>query len=89
MQIMANTHLDQYLNDYVNLTVPPRFAVMLSGAWGSGKTHYLNMLRDRLQKDGRKVIFVSLYGLQNTKEIDEQIFTVLHPALSNPKLKLV
>lgn len=85
---MANTHLDQYLNDYVNLTVPPRFAVMLSGAWGSGKTHYLNMLRDRLQKDGRKVIFVSLYGLQNTKEIDEQIFTVLHPALSNPKLKL-
>lgn len=85
---MTNAHLDQYLSDYLDLTVPPRFAVMLAGTWGAGKTHYLHRLRDKLLENGRKVVFVSLYGLQKTKEIDEQIFTVLHPALSSPKLKL-
>ena len=85
---MANEYLDQYLGDYLDLAVPPRYAVMLSGTWGAGKTHYLHKLSEQLKKDGRKVVFVSLYGLQNTREIDEQIFTVLHPTLSNPKLKL-
>jgi predicted GTPase len=33
-----NRHIKEYLSQYVNFPHSPHFAVMLSGAWGIGKT---------------------------------------------------
>jgi len=36
-----------------------------------------------------KVLYVSLNGISNTKEIEAEFFRQLHPVLSNPKVKLL
>ncbi len=34
-----NQHVREYLSYYIGFSTPPRYAVLLSGRWGAGKTH--------------------------------------------------
>lgn len=43
-----NSHIEEYLAYYANFTVPPRFAVMLAGNWGSGKTYQVKRILEGL-----------------------------------------
>lgn len=86
---MANSHIDQYLEDYVKLAVSPQYAVMLIGEWGAGKSHYLEKLRKKLIDEQRQIIYISLYGLGTKQEVDAAIFAALHPLLSSSKMKLL
>ena len=43
-----NSHIEEYLVYYANFTVPPRFAVMLAGNWGSGKTYQVKSVLERI-----------------------------------------
>ena len=55
-------------------------AVMLDGEWGSGKTFFIkNRLKLRLEKElnNKKVYYISLYGLSETKEIYKEIYTMM------------
>ena len=56
-------------------------AIMLSGPWGSGKSHYIkHSLIPALKKsNGEKdrSIVVSLYGIQDTSEISKEIYIEL------------
>lgn len=46
--------------------------IMLSGAWGSGKTHFwINEIEPKLDKS----IYISLYGKTSLREIENEIFT--------------
>lgn len=52
-----------------------RRAIMLSGAWGTGKSYYIqNSLRPYLENSGIKCIVVSLYGLKNLSELNKAIY---------------
>jgi len=52
--------------------------VMLSGKWGSGKTHFwLEDIKPQLKKENKKNIYISLYGRES---IDELKFEVLREA---------
>lgn len=51
------------------------YAVMLNGAWGSGKTYFVkNELIDYLQeKFDRNVLYISLFGISNIDELYNNI----------------
>lgn len=51
------------------------YAVMLNGAWGSGKTYFVkNELIDYLQEEfDRKILYISLFGISNIDELYNNI----------------
>lgn len=68
------------------------YALMINGAWGSGKTYFIkNTLKAKIEKvecpiqkdnDKKKTyqqIFVSLYGVESIDEIKERIFYAINP----------
>ncbi len=80
-----NAAVAVFLDTYCNGTVPLNYAVMLTGPWGAGKTHFLKAyLADR----DKEHLYISLYGITSTTEIDDQIYRQLHPVLSSKYAKL-
>lgn len=50
------------------------YAILLNGKWGNGKTFFWkNILKKKIEENGKKTIYVSLYGVSNTEEIDKKI----------------
>lgn len=81
-----NENISQYLLKYVT-NPDPRYAVMLKGKWGCGKSFFVqNWIKD-YQKKIKGVdavlepIYVSLYGLKETSQITEAIDRALRPFL--------
>ncbi|WP_025118146.1 P-loop NTPase fold protein [Bacillus sp. H1m] len=49
-------------------------AILLNGKWGSGKTYFWkNVLQEKIQSEGKKAIYVSLYGISSIEEINKKI----------------
>lgn len=84
----SNQQIKDYLKNYCQLEISPKFSVLLTGPWGSGKTWFIDKLRKELTLEGCKFIYVSLYGISTTLEIDEEIFKQLHPKLSSKGMVL-
>ena len=60
---MTNDELNYYIKHYIEKDKTGR-AIMLTGAWGTGKSYYIkNELKDYLEEYGCKCVVVSLYGL--------------------------
>jgi hypothetical protein len=69
------------------------FAILINGKWGSGKTHFVkNKLIPEIEKipaPGREndtdknyqAVYISLYGVTNTDELEQKIFYTLMPQL--------
>ena len=50
------------------------YAVLLNGMWGSGKTYFWeNVLKEKIEKTGKKTIYVSLYGINSIDDINKRI----------------
>lgn len=81
-----NENISQYLFTYMD-NPDPRYAVMLKGKWGCGKSFFIQNWIEQYKgkiNDGDAVlepIYVSLYGLNNTSQITLAIDRVLHPFL--------
>ena len=51
------------------------YAVMIDGAWGSGKTHFVKqVLLPELKKETKTSIYISLYGVRNIGELSKKIY---------------
>lgn len=87
-QIDRNHHVKAYLAYYVGFPHPPRYAVMLDGAWGIGKTFLLKAFLRPLRGDDFKVVYVSLYGISSVDQIDDAIFRATFPLLDNRATRL-
>ena len=75
-EIMNNDYHQQLINEIVHYCEDEksRYAVAIEGAWGSGKTWFIEkQLRPLLKKKKKYVIRVSLFGLSNAKELYERI----------------
>ncbi len=88
-----NNHIIDNLNYYLN-TSTPEYAFLITGGWGSGKTHFIETFIEEYNKNavdnrsGNKIIKISLFGFKTTSSIDEMIFQSLHPLLGHRYTKL-
>ncbi|WP_206732198.1 P-loop NTPase fold protein [Halarcobacter bivalviorum] len=82
---MANQKvLEEYLvgseNSYLRSDDNNGKVIMLSGKWGSGKTHFwqdkiaTDKLKEELKRDEKCYSYVSLYGKSSIEEIENDIF---------------
>jgi len=81
---MPNKHIEEFLNYYLTLS-NPQYAVLLKGKWGSGKTYFINEYKNELDKNKKKYIYVSLYGVTSYDEIETKFLETIHPKLYNKK----
>lgn len=73
------THLNEYLSYYSSLDAPG-YAVLVTGAWGTGKTY---QVLECLPKDKR--IYVSLYGVQSVAQVHAEVFAAAHPKMATAR----
>jgi KAP family P-loop domain. len=83
-----NTHIEKYL-EYYKTIQNPGYAVMITGLWGSGKTWFIKKYLESCKDFEQKHLYVSLYGLTSTEEIEYEIFKQLHPFLSSKSVAIV
>lgn len=74
-----NKHIEEYLNYYCGLSHSPKFAILLKGKWGAGKTWFINQYREKLKAKDKKCLYVSLYGVTNYSEIEDLLLQQLYP----------
>ena len=83
-----NQHISQHLKAY--LTAPPsEHAVLVSGNWGAGKTFYIDSFIEHHTTKKLKLIKVSLFGLQNTSEIEHRILADFYPIIDSKSFKFL
>lgn len=74
-----NQHIKDYLDYYSDIGKDFPFAVLLKGKWGCGKTYFIkNYINTRKDK---KIIHVSLYGVDSFNGIKERIIIELLPSV--------
>lgn len=74
-----NKHIEEYLNYYCELPHSPKFAILLKGKWGAGKTWFINQYIEKLKANKKKCLYVSLYGVTNYSEIEDLLRQQLYP----------
>lgn len=83
-----NKHIEEYLDYYCESKLC-RYAVLINGKWGVGKTWFINRLEEKLKNRGENVIYISLNGVAKKETIDDEIFRFLHPFWTNKRVKLL
>lgn len=67
------SHLEHYLAFYEGREAPG-YAVLVTGAWGSGKTYQVKRAIDEPRR-----CYVSLFGLQSSNDISAAVFAAMFP----------
>lgn len=72
---MNNTEYNAYIKNYLD-NDKTKSAIMLIASWGMGKSYYIqNSLIPYLEEDGgKRCVVVSLYGMNDVKEISKAIY---------------
>lgn len=86
----SNKHIEEYLNEYLRIE-KPGFAVLIKGAWGSGKTYFVkNYIEHQLKPNNKelKQIYISLFGVSSKEEIDNRIYEAVHNLINKPVSKM-
>ncbi|WP_326431314.1 P-loop NTPase fold protein [Enterobacter bugandensis] len=71
-----NEKLSSYISYYKDLN-NPKYAVLVKGEWGVGKTHLINNL---LKQDEK--FYISLFGLTTIQEVHSAVFVKMYPTRS-------
>ena len=79
---------DAFLYSIQNyLSVSSSGALMITGAWGSGKTYYVsNILEDKLKSESKFPIKISLFGLSNLDDLEKRITKIFLQEYSEDNL---
>jgi hypothetical protein len=80
-----NQHVIDYLRYYADPSRDLDYAVLIDAPWGSGKTH---LVKAFLTSEGVEHLYVSLYGVTSTPQIDDELFRQLHPLLGSKGMRL-
>ncbi|MCE6982119.1 hypothetical protein EI534_33195, partial [Pseudomonas frederiksbergensis] len=76
---VESSHLKEYLDYYKNLSAPG-YGVLVTGAWGTGKTFQVKEILDK--KDYH---YISLFGTQTTEDVYSSVYAKMHPFKSITK----
>ena len=82
---VVNAAIEGFLEYYVDTNHPLDYAILISGPWGSGKTH---LIKNFLASTSTKPLYVSLYGMTSTAQIEEEFYRQLHPVLSHKGMRI-
>ncbi|MCR8827624.1 KAP family NTPase [Pseudosulfitobacter koreensis] len=74
MHDTARNQIRQFLLSWINSPDNPKFAVMLEGQWGCGKTHFIQSLLGEQAFETRKTIYLSLFGVSSLQDFERQLF---------------
>ena len=89
-----NKNIENYLDTYM-VNPDPRYAVMLKGKWGCGKTYFItNWLKKYKEKEKANLvvlepIYVSLYGLKDIQQLKHAIDRAINPFLYTKGVKFL
>ncbi len=92
-----NKHIADFLDGFLNVSNKPDYAVLITGDWGSGKTHFIKKYLGGDKKivenwltDCEKhiVLYVSLFGTKSRADMDSRVLEKLHPILMSKKIKV-
>lgn len=83
-----NKHVWEYLEYYTAFSHPPRYAVLINGPWGIGKTFLVKrFLEAHYAKRSEEYVYLSLFGLSSLEEIDDALMAAIYPALQSKSAK--
>ena len=90
-----NEDILNFLNDYLKVS-KPGYAVLLKGSWGCGKTYFIKdwikalktKKNDNEQFFTLDPIYVSLYGMTSTGQIEEELKRAVSPILHSKAMKM-
>ncbi|EJM53510.1 P-loop NTPase fold protein [Pseudomonas sp. GM48] len=85
---MSNSHIHDFALEYCFSPTPPQYALLLKGAWGSGKTWFVEKLANAIRKKEGRELYISLYGLNSFSAIEYEFYRKLHPILSNKGMEI-
>lgn len=64
----------KFLEDWANIKSKPRFAVLIEGSWGCGKTHFVKELLDDDSFTERRGIYLSVFGIPDIQTLETSLF---------------
>ena len=71
---MKYDELNNFILNYIRYN-KTKSAIMLTGAWGTGKSYYIeNTLKDFLDDNKKGYVVVSLYGITNLEDLSKAIY---------------
>lgn len=85
---MPNSHIKEFALEYCLSSIPPQYAVLIKGAWGSGKSWFIQDLIKALHLKNGRELYVSLYGLNSFSAIEDEFYRKLHPILSSKGMEI-
>ncbi len=86
-----NEDVEAVIKAYCQFPHPQKFALMLTGQWGSGKTTFIERITREFKASGiieEEPIRVSLYGMSDVSEISAALFQQVHPLLTHKGTQL-
>lgn len=100
-RLLTAKEIRTLLESYVQMSPSPDYAILLCGKWGCGKTWLIrdifkpptNSITPPPKAEGNnsapEVIYVSLFEKATLSEVSKDVFTQLHPVLSNKYLNSI
>lgn len=64
----------------------PKYAVMITGEWGAGKTWLVNEI---MKQEGLEHLRISLFGISTRQEVYDEFFAQCHPMLASAGTRVV
>ena len=80
----ANQGIKDFLASYCRRK-NPKYAVMITGEWGSGKTWLVNEI---MNQEGLDHFRISLFGISTRQEVYDEIFAQCYPMLASAGTKV-
>ena len=92
--IKHNKEIIDILNDYLKIK-KPGYVVLLKGPWGCGKTYFVKNWIENLKTENNddeqsftlNPIYVSLYGMTKTSQIDDELKRAISPILHSKAMR--
>ena len=88
-----NTHIIEFLENYIELSNNPEYAVMLKGEWGCGKTWFIKNFINKIIEDKKlkknEIIYISTYGIQDIEQLEMEFVKAVHPLLNNDGFSII